>query len=60
MTLRQLFGITPRVERSPVALFNDAAPTQAFGMFSGILPGGIGSPPVKGSREFLAAYSHMP
>jgi len=60
MNLRQLLGFAPRQQKAPIGLFNDASATQGMGLFSGILPGGIGNPPIRGSREFLAAYSHMP
>lgn len=43
-----------------MGLFSQNAATEAFGMLAGILPGGVGFPPVRGTREFLEAYSSMP
>ena len=46
--------------KAATGLFGDDAATQAFGLLTGILPGGVGLPPVRGTREYMRAYSQMP
>lgn len=46
--------------RSVVGIFSEESMTQAYGMLRGVLPGGMGTPPTRGTQEFLRAYSEMP
>jgi HK97 family phage portal protein len=46
--------------KAAVGIFSETAAHEAFGMLSGIYPGQAGTPPTKGTREYLAAYSKMP
>lgn len=43
-----------------VGAFTDTDAKTAWGLLSGVLPGGLGMPPNRGTREYLAAYSQMP
>lgn len=40
--------------------YDENAATAAFGLLAGVMPGGIGTPPVRGTREYLRAYGQMP
>ena len=46
--------------RAAVGIFSENSLRQAAGMLSGVLPGGMGTPPTRGTAEFLRAYSEMP
>ena len=56
-TLRQRIAVAAK---AAVGVFSDNAAQAAYGMLGGIYPGGLGQPPVRGTREFLRAYSQMP
>ena len=57
-SLRQ---VVDRAAKAAVGLFTDVKPgSTSYEMLSGIMPGSIGDPPKRGTREFLAAYSTMP
>lgn len=46
--------------KAAVGLFSDQSAQEAHGMLAGILPGGVGQPPKRGTRELLQAYNEMP
>jgi HK97 family phage portal protein len=46
--------------KAATGVFSEDSAKQAWGMLSGIMPGGLGSPPARGTREYLRAYSEMP
>lgn len=46
--------------KAAVGLFTGQLTPEVQGMLAGILPGGRGEPPPKGSKEFLEAYGNMP
>jgi HK97 family phage portal protein len=46
--------------KAVVGIFSEESAKEAFGLLSGIFPGQTGSPPTRGTREYLAAYSKMP
>lgn len=46
--------------RAAVGIFSSASAEQAYGMLAGILPGGVGKPPKRGTLELLKAYNEMP
>src|SRR5512146_2541237 len=56
LALRAAVGTMPKLRedlmRPPAA--------SVEGLLTGILPGGVGSPPRRGTREFLDAFSSMP
>lgn len=55
------FGTRVRVAAKAAAgIFNDNSMRQAWGMLQGVLPGGAGSPPTKGTAEYLRVYSQAP
>src|SRR5580765_2384035 len=60
MTVRELLGLAPRTQKLPVGLFNTPPGNPAAQMLTGILPGGLGQPPVFDARQMLAAYSQFP
>lgn len=61
MALTTLGRLTAESEtKTPTGLFNARSQTQAQGLLGGVLPGGWGNPPVRGTREFIKAYSEMP
>ncbi len=56
-------GLMERVRlasRAAVGIFSDSSLRQAYGMFAGILPGGVGHPPVRGVEQYLQTYTQMP
>lgn len=55
------FGERLRVAvKAAVGVFSDEAQKEALGMLTGIMPGGLGAPPARGTQQFLQAYSQMP
>ena len=46
--------------KAAVGIFSDNSLTQAYGLLRGVLPGGVGMPPQRGTVDFLRAYSQMP
>lgn len=46
--------------RAVIGIFSDHSLQQAYGLLQGVLPGGMGIPPTRGTAEFLKAYSQMP
>lgn len=46
--------------RAVVGIFSDHSLQQAYGLLQGVLPGGMGTPPTRGTAEYLRAYSTMP
>ena len=48
------------VRRALVGIFDDDSLKQAHGMLAGLFPGAVGQAPVKGTLEYLRAYSTMP
>lgn len=46
--------------KAVVGIFNEQSARQAWGLLSGIAPGGRGEPPPRGTAEYLRAYSQMP
>lgn len=46
--------------RAVVGIFSDHSLQQAYGLLQGVLPGGMGTPPTRGTAEYLRAYSQMP
>lgn len=46
--------------RAVVGIFSDHSLQQAYGLLQGVLPGGMGIPPTRGTAEYLKAYSQMP
>lgn len=46
--------------KAVVGIFNEDSARAAYGLLSGIFPGAVGPPPVRGTREYLQAYSKMP
>lgn len=46
--------------RAAIGVFSDISAQQAYGMLAGILPGSVGQPPKRGTRELLNAYNEMP
>jgi HK97 family phage portal protein len=48
------------IGKAAVGTFDEASAKRAFGLLSGVLPGGLGPPPVRGTKEYLRAYSEMP
>jgi HK97 family phage portal protein len=43
-----------------VGVFSENAAKEAYGLLSGIMPGGIGYPPTRGTKQWLEAYGQMP
>lgn len=43
-----------------VGIFSEQSLSQVYRLLSGVLPGGMGVPPVRGSADYLRAYSQMP
>lgn len=61
MTFTQRLAQSSRlVARAAVGLFSDRSATEAHGLLMGVNPGTAGAPAVRGSREMLLAYSHVP
>lgn len=48
------------IGKAAVGTFTEDSAKRAFGLLSGVLPGGLGMPPKRGTREYLLAYSEMP
>lgn len=46
--------------KAAVGIFSEQSMRQAYGMLSGVMPGGAGTPPTRGTAEYLRAYSQMP
>ncbi len=46
--------------KAAVGIFSDNSMKQAYGLLGGVMPGGMGSPPVRGTVDYLRAYSQMP
>lgn len=46
--------------KAAVGVFDEQSAKAAYGLLSGVLPGGHGLPPVRGTKEYLRAYSDMP
>ena len=46
--------------KAAVGTFDESSAKQAWGLLSGVLPGDVGTPPARGTREYLRAYSEMP
>ncbi|MDI6872092.1 MAG: phage portal protein [Bacillota bacterium] len=46
--------------KAAVGLFSATSSEQARAMLAGIIPGAVGTPPKRGTRELLNAYSEMP
>ena len=53
-------GLTDRLKAAAIGLFTGMSPNQAYGMFTGILPGSTGVPPKRGTKELLDSYNTMP
>ena len=56
-------GLGARVRgaaKAAVGIFSENSAREAWGMLSGIFQGGIGNPPVRGTRDYLRAYSQQP
>lgn len=47
-------------KRAVVGIFSEDSAKQAYGLLQGIYPGQTGYPPVRGTKQFLEAYSRMP
>lgn len=55
------FGTRVRAaSRALVGIFNENSLKAAYGLLSGVLPGGQGLPPTRGTADYLRAYSQMP
>lgn len=46
--------------KAAIGIFSNTSAEQAYGMLAGILPGGVGQPPKRGTKELLNAYNEMP
>lgn len=46
--------------KAAIGIFSNTSAQQAYGMLAGILPGGVGQPPKRGTKELLNAYNEMP
>lgn len=46
--------------KAAVGIFSEQSMQVAFGLLRGVLPGGMGTPPTRGTPEYLRAYSEMP
>ncbi len=46
--------------KAAVGIFSENSMKQAWGMLAGIIPGGVGYPPQRGTVDYLRAYSQMP
>lgn len=46
--------------KAAVGIFSENSMRAAYGLLSGIMPGGMGQPPVRGTADYLRAYSQMP
>lgn len=57
MTFMQRVGVATK---AAVGIFSDQSLEQAYGLLRGVLPGGHGTPPTRGTADYLRAYSQMP
>lgn len=56
-----LFKRASEAARAAVGVFSAADnPRRTWNLLSGVLPGGLGMPPTRYSRDFLRSYSQMP
>lgn len=46
--------------KATAGIFSENSMRQAWGMLAGVLPGGVGMPPTRGTVDYLRAYSQMP
>lgn len=46
--------------KAAVGIFSENSARAAWGLLGGVMPGGMGVPPVRGTADYLRAYSQMP
>lgn len=60
MAQDSIFTRVKAAGRAAVGVFTDDSVREAWGMLSGIQPGGLGNPPQRYTADFLKSYGQMP